>query len=261
MVLLQGEVIVSREPRPGFAVAAEAGVVVALDTAITPELRAEGLAREVVRRIQDLRKSAGFDIADRVTTTYSASADLADAIEKYQDYIRAETLSVELSPGSPPEGAAVATDSFDGETVTVGLVKASAAAPAHPGARSPGEGEAAVEAIVANLAEPTAEIVLVVPLGHTPETRAKEAPEVATRKRAGRTTSAKKSGAKKSTRKAAVKKAAPTKSARQAAVKKSAVKKKAVKKPAAKKSSVRKISPKSNAKKRAATKNSKKTKK
>jgi hypothetical protein len=216
-------------------VAAEAGVVVALDTAITAELRAEGLAREVVRRIQDLRKSAGFDIADRVSTTYSATAGLADAIEKYQDYIRAETLSLELAPGSPPDGAAMAIDSFDGETVTVGLVKA-AAAPAHPGARSPGEGEAAVQAMAANLAEASTEVVLLVPFGHTPETRAKEAAREAPRKRAGRTTSAKKRGAKKSARKG-VKKAAAKKSARKAAVKK-----RPVRKPAAKKSRTKKRS-------------------
>jgi hypothetical protein len=191
-----------------------------------------------------------------VTTTYAASAGLAGAIEKYQDYIRAETLSLELSPGDPPEGAAVATDSFDGETVTVGLVKASAVAPAHPGARSPGEGEAAVEAIAASLAEATAEIVLVVPLGHTPETRAKEAVREAPRKRAGHKTSAKKSGAKKGARKAAVKKAAAKKSTRKAAVKKSAVKKKAVKKQAVKKPAAKKASVKKRATKKRATKKS-----
>ena len=61
--------------------------MVALDTALTPELRAEGLAREVVRRIQDLRKSGGFDIADRVVTYYSASPELAGAINTYAEYL------------------------------------------------------------------------------------------------------------------------------------------------------------------------------
>ena len=121
--LLPEEVVINPQPRPGFAVVSEGGVVVALDTAITPELRAEGLAREAVRRIQDLRKSAGFDISDRVITYYVASADLASAIAQYASYIKAETLSVELTSSEPPAGAAIATDQFDGESLIVGLVK------------------------------------------------------------------------------------------------------------------------------------------
>jgi hypothetical protein len=237
VALTPEEVLVNPEPRPGFAVAAEAGVVVALDTAITPELRAEGLAREVVRRIQDLRKSAGFDIADRVTTRYSATAVLADAIGKYQEYIRAETLSLELSPGDPPEGAAVATDSFDGETVTVGLVKAGADTPAHPGARSPDEGEAAVQAIAAGLAEAGPDAVPVIPEGHTPETRAREA---------GRNLAGRQSSAKKVTRKAASKKSgAKKKAAKKSAAKKSGDKKRTTKKASAKKVARRSVVKKS----------------
>jgi isoleucyl-tRNA synthetase len=121
--LLPEEVVVNPQPRPGFAVATEGGVVVALDTAITPELRAEGLAREVVRRIQDLRKSARFDISDRVVTHYVASSDLAGAIAQYAGYVKTETLSVDLISSPPPAGAAMATDQFDGESLIVGLVK------------------------------------------------------------------------------------------------------------------------------------------
>ncbi|MGH2521789.1 MAG: DUF5915 domain-containing protein, partial [Anaerolineales bacterium] len=127
--LSAGEVIVTPLPRPGFAVKAEGEYVVALDTAITPELRAEGWAREVVRRVQDLRKSAGFDIADRIRTYYIASAGLAEAVTTHADYIKGETLSVELVSGKGPEDAATAEDSFDGEMLALGLVRVQPEAP------------------------------------------------------------------------------------------------------------------------------------
>jgi hypothetical protein len=143
------EVLVNPQPKPGFAVSSEAGVVVALDTALTPELRAEGWAREVVRRIQDLRKSAGLEISDRVVTYVTASPDLAAALQRHAGYVKAETLSVDLFSGeagavSAPTGAATATDAFDGETLTIGLVKANMTTtpevfPEHPGPR-PGDG-------------------------------------------------------------------------------------------------------------------------
>jgi len=129
--LLPGDVMVTPQPKSGFAVKAEGEYVVALDTAITPELRAEGWAREVVRRIQDLRKTAGFDIADRITTYYLPSEGVKQAIETYADYIKGETLSVRLEMGDWPEGAATGEDEFDGEKLALGLlvVKAQRAEP------------------------------------------------------------------------------------------------------------------------------------
>jgi isoleucyl-tRNA synthetase len=120
--LSSAEVIVTPQPKSGFAVKAEGEYVVALDTQVTPELRAEGLAREVVRRIQDLRKSAGFDIADRITTYYLPTEGLKQAIAAHAEYIRGETLSTELVIGNWPEGAATGEDEFDGETLKLGLV-------------------------------------------------------------------------------------------------------------------------------------------
>jgi isoleucyl-tRNA synthetase len=64
--LAPDEILVTPQPREGFAIASEGGVVVALDTHVSPELKQEGQAREVVRRVQDLRKTAGFEISDRI---------------------------------------------------------------------------------------------------------------------------------------------------------------------------------------------------
>jgi isoleucyl-tRNA synthetase len=122
--LAAGDVVITPQPKSGFAVRAEGEYVVALDTAVTPALRAEGLAREFVRRVQDLRKTAGLDIADRIATHYAASETLAAAVAAHANYIQAETLSVRLERGALPEGAASAEDEFDGETLTLGLVKA-----------------------------------------------------------------------------------------------------------------------------------------
>ncbi len=100
-----------------------AAYVAALVTELTPELAQEGLAREFVRRVQDLRKSAELDVADRIELFVEASAGLRSPIEAHQDYITAETLTSSLVFGSPPEGASVVEDAFEGETVKAGVVK------------------------------------------------------------------------------------------------------------------------------------------
>lgn len=121
--VLPEEVEVKALAKEGFAVAEEGAYVAALVTELTPELVQEGLAREFVRRIQDLRKSAELDVADRINLFVEASPGLRSAIESHQDYITTETLTARLKFASPPQGASTLKDSFDGEAVTVGLVK------------------------------------------------------------------------------------------------------------------------------------------
>jgi isoleucyl-tRNA synthetase len=119
--LAPDEVLIQTEPKAGYAIASEGGVTVALDTVLTPELEAEGLAREVIRRIQDLRKSAGFNIADHIITTYRASPRLAAAMAAWAETIAAETLSDTFSESAEPAGQVVERFQFDGEEVVVGL--------------------------------------------------------------------------------------------------------------------------------------------
>ena len=115
------EVLVQEEPREGLAVASERDLIVAIDTRITPELRAEGLAREVVRRIQNLRKEAGFNLDDRIETVYQTEGELAEAIAAWREYIAAETLSVVLEPGEPEPGMSVAEDRVEGHLLRLGV--------------------------------------------------------------------------------------------------------------------------------------------
>ena len=122
--LAPDEVLVREEAGEGLAVSSEHGVTVAMDVVITPELAAEGLARDVVRRVQNLRKEADFDLDDRIITTYQAEGELAEAIEMFRDYIAAETLSVELVAGSPEEDSvAVDEDQVEGHLLRFGVRK------------------------------------------------------------------------------------------------------------------------------------------
>ncbi|MDL1912081.1 isoleucine--tRNA ligase [Chloroflexi bacterium CFX6] len=121
--ILPEEVEVKTQAKEGFAVAEEGAYVAALVTELTPELVQEGLAREFVRRVQDLRKSAELDVADRIELFVEASAGLRSAIEAHREYITTETLTTNLVFGNPPGGASAIKDSFDGETVKVGVVR------------------------------------------------------------------------------------------------------------------------------------------
>ncbi len=121
--VLPEEVEVRAQALGGFAVASEGPYLAALVTDLTPELVREGLAREFVRRVQDLRKSAELDIADRIRLYYRATPGLAAAVQDFRDYIMGETLAVELVAGPAPREAFEASDRFDGEEMTVALVK------------------------------------------------------------------------------------------------------------------------------------------
>ncbi|WP_397547542.1 isoleucine--tRNA ligase [Rhodothermus marinus] len=105
----------------GWLVGQEDGVTVALDTNRTEELILEGLAREAINRIQNLRKKAEFEVTDRIVVSYRAEGQLARALERHADWIRNETLAVALQPSEQPTGAHVETFDIDGETFTVGV--------------------------------------------------------------------------------------------------------------------------------------------
>ncbi len=124
--LAPNEVIIQVTPHEGYAVQAEGGVVVALDIHLTPELLAEGLAREVVRRIQTMRKEAGFELSDRIETAYQTSGDMAEAIKSWADYIKAETLSLRLAANEQPKGEKVESFKLEGRPLTLAIKRVAA---------------------------------------------------------------------------------------------------------------------------------------
>ncbi len=92
---------VRAQAKEGFAVANDGAYLAALVTDLTPELVREGLAREFVRRVQDLRKTADLDVADRIRVYVTATPGLKEAIEANRDYVNTETLTVELIFSDP----------------------------------------------------------------------------------------------------------------------------------------------------------------
>jgi isoleucyl-tRNA synthetase len=121
VILSHEEVLVNTEPAEGLAVAADRFMTVAIDAVLTPELKAEGLAREIVRRVQAQRKKANFNIEDRIKTWYVTSGVLTKVFQTWGDYIKAETLTTELISGKPPGNAFVETHAVDGIEFTVGI--------------------------------------------------------------------------------------------------------------------------------------------
>ncbi len=115
-------VAATEEELAGLAVARDdAGYAVGLDTTITPELAEEGLARELVHRIQNLRKAAGFDISDRIVLYYSGWEGLRQVLARHGDYVRQETLSLEVREDEPPPDAYVEEQRLDGHPVRLAV--------------------------------------------------------------------------------------------------------------------------------------------
>jgi isoleucyl-tRNA synthetase len=115
------DILLQSQDMSGFASAQEAGYTVAVTTSISPELADEGLARELVRRIQDLRREADFALSDRITTWVSGDADVNRVLLAHGDYIRGETLSTGLIVGAPPAGATSSEADLEGVRVVLGV--------------------------------------------------------------------------------------------------------------------------------------------
>ena len=95
------DILIERRERPGHATETEGGVTVSLDLDVTPELKAEGNAREVKNRIQAMRKEAGFAVEDRIVVGVAGPADLLADLAANAPYLRGETLAVEIAMPSP----------------------------------------------------------------------------------------------------------------------------------------------------------------
>jgi isoleucyl-tRNA synthetase len=108
----------------GAALAEDSGYAVGLDTRLTPELADEGLAREIVHRIQNLRKAAGFEISDRIVVHYGGWERLRRVLSRHGDYVREETLADDLVEGAAPDGAAAEEQKIDGQIVTLAVRRA-----------------------------------------------------------------------------------------------------------------------------------------
>jgi isoleucyl-tRNA synthetase len=96
VILGANDLEILRTGLEGWSVETEQGVTVAVDTEITDELRKEGLAREFMNRVQNMRKDANYEVTDRIKIGYRAEGEMLDAIESRAESIKAETLAEEL---------------------------------------------------------------------------------------------------------------------------------------------------------------------
>jgi len=110
-------------PPPANATAEALAPEVTIDTELTPELIDEGLAREIVHRLQMMRKQAGFNIADYIETYYQGGPATQRVMERFSPYIRQETLSRNLIREAPPSGAYVESHRIASEEVVLGVRK------------------------------------------------------------------------------------------------------------------------------------------
>ena len=124
-VLNPDEVVLLRHAKGEFVVESDGEVVAALDPALTDDLRREGLAREVVSRVQRMRKEAGYQVADRIRLWVDGDAAVLEAARRHADYISGETLATRLTEG-PAETAAdlVQAVDLDGVRATLAIQRA-----------------------------------------------------------------------------------------------------------------------------------------
>ncbi|HEV8682821.1 MAG TPA: isoleucine--tRNA ligase [Actinomycetota bacterium] len=124
--LTPGDVDLVQETRAGWGAAAEGGLTVALDLEVTPDLRLEGLARDLVRLIQDARKAAGLEVTDRIDLAIEASGKTAEAVAAHREWIAGEVLAVRVDDGAPEgwDGARRELAELDGVEVGITLRRA-----------------------------------------------------------------------------------------------------------------------------------------
>ena len=125
--LQKDEYQLSLDPKPEYADKAQPlstnDALVILDTTITPELEAEGRARDVVRMVQQARKDSGLDVSDRIALALDVPPAFQSAIKAHADYIKEQTLAISIAEGKATSDKQI-TQELDGETFTIGISKA-----------------------------------------------------------------------------------------------------------------------------------------
>jgi isoleucyl-tRNA synthetase len=119
--LLPEEILVDRIATEGYATASGEGYVVGVSLELTPDLRAEGIAREVVHLVQNQRKDSGLEIADRIELFLDGPPEVVEAVRSNETYVKEEVLAQRLEFGPAPSGAPSTTHTFDGYSAAIGI--------------------------------------------------------------------------------------------------------------------------------------------
>ncbi|MFN8995841.1 MAG: DUF5915 domain-containing protein, partial [Pseudomonadota bacterium] len=125
--LLASEYTINLEPKPEYkdcaAPLSTNDALVVLDLTITPDLEAEGMARDLVRMIQQARKDAGLNVSDRIALVLDLPHAMQPALT-HQKYIEEQTLAVSIARSGAEKSEKVSTQELDGEKITIGITKA-----------------------------------------------------------------------------------------------------------------------------------------
>ena len=114
---------ITSEDMPGWLVATEGKLTVALDITITDDLRAEGIARELINRIQNIRKDSGFEVTDKIRVEIEQQEFVLPALKSFADYIASQTLAVEIEGVPSPSGEFVVESEVDEQPVRIAVTK------------------------------------------------------------------------------------------------------------------------------------------
>ena len=115
------EIIVNIGERQGYSVSSDAGYAVAIKTNLTKKLIDEGISREIVHQIQNMRKSAGFNISDHIILKYYGNPNIREIIENHLDYVSSETLADDVESAKAPVGFYTETFIIEGKEVVIGI--------------------------------------------------------------------------------------------------------------------------------------------
>ena len=123
ITVMPEEVEITTDPKPGYVLESEGDLLVGLDIVMTDELKKEGLARDIVRRIQDQRKKAALDISDHIEIYYRTGPRLRDVFAKHREYIASETLASKLTDSEIPSHCFIVEYVLEGEALRVGIIR------------------------------------------------------------------------------------------------------------------------------------------
>ena len=114
---------ITSEDMPGWLVASEGKLTVALDITVTDELRKEGVARELVNRIQNIRKDSGLEVTDKISVEIEAKELVEGAVAEFGDYIGSQTLAASVKCSAEPQGEFVVESDIDEEPLRIAITK------------------------------------------------------------------------------------------------------------------------------------------
>ena len=123
LTVTPADFIITSEDMPGWLVTTEGKLTVALDITVTEELKREGVARELVNRIQNIRKEADFAVTDKIRVEIEAKEAVVDSLSAWADFVGQQTLALEVKAVAEPTGSVVVESDLDEEPLKIAVTR------------------------------------------------------------------------------------------------------------------------------------------